>query len=91
MPSLWLHVIVSTGFDEKFLKRLPGLHQITIKIGLHRIKKSKYCGTDSILNKILKTFAFELAPVVCDIYNTSMRQGILFQNHPQRYEYIDSH
>ena len=29
-----------------------------------------------IPNKILKTFAFEFAPVITDIFNTSMKQGI---------------
>ena len=51
----------------------------SVLAALQRIKQSKSCGPDLIPNKILKTFAFELAPVVCDIYNTSMRQGIFPQ------------
>jgi hypothetical protein len=46
---------------------------------LQHIKLTKSCGSDLIPNKILKTFAFELAPVVCDIYNTSMKQGVFPQ------------
>ena len=49
----------------------------SVLAALQRIKQSKSCGPDLIPNKILKTFAFELAPVVCDIYNTSMRQEML--------------
>ena len=48
----------------------------SVVVALQRIKLSKSCGPDLIPNKILKTFAFELARVVCDIYNTSIRQGI---------------
>ena len=51
----------------------------SVPVALQRIKQSKSCGPDFIPNKILKTFAFELAPVVCDIYNTSMKQGIFPQ------------
>ena len=29
-----------------------------------------------IPNKILKVFAFEFAPVITDIYNTSMLEGV---------------
>jgi hypothetical protein len=47
---------------------------------LRRIKVTKSPGPDNIPNKSLKTFAFELAPVVTDIYNASMVQG----NFPQQ-------
>ncbi|CAB3992549.1 Hypothetical predicted protein [Paramuricea clavata] len=47
---------------------------------LRHIKVTKSPGPDNIPNKILKTFAFELAPVVTDIYNASMVQG----NFPQQ-------
>ncbi len=43
---------------------------------LRHIKTSKSPGPDNIPNKRLNMFAFELAPVIRDIYNTSMRQGI---------------
>ena len=42
---------------------------------LRRIKTTKSQGSDGIPNKVLKTFAFELAPVLSDIYNSSMLQG----------------
>ena len=51
----------------------------SVLVALQRIKQSKSCRPDLIPNKILKMVAFELAPVVCDIYNTSMRQGIFPQ------------
>jgi hypothetical protein len=41
---------------------------------LRHIKVTKSPGPDNIPNKILKTFAFELAHVT-DIYNASMAQG----------------
>ena len=31
---------------------------------------------DVIPNKILKVFAYELAPVIIDIYNASVKQGV---------------
>ena len=52
----------------------------SVLLALQHIKIAKSCGPDLIPNKILKTFAIELAPVTCDIYNTSMRQAIF----PQR-------
>ena len=42
---------------------------------LRCIKIAKSPGPDDIPNKLLKTFAFELAPVISDIYNASMLQG----------------
>ena len=42
---------------------------------LRHIKTTKSPDPDKIPNKILKTFAFELAPIVTDIYNASMLQG----------------
>jgi hypothetical protein len=42
---------------------------------LRHIKTTKSQGPDSIPNKVLKTFAFELVPNMSDIYNSSMLQG----------------
>ena len=42
---------------------------------LRKIKTTKSPGPDMFQNKILKTFAFELAPVISDIFNSSMTQG----------------
>jgi hypothetical protein len=42
---------------------------------LRKIKTTKSPGPDMFPNKILKTFAFELAPVISDIFNSSMTQA----------------
>jgi hypothetical protein len=42
---------------------------------LRKVKTTKSPGPDMFQNKILKTFAFELAPVISDIFNSSMTQG----------------
>jgi hypothetical protein len=42
---------------------------------LSRIKTRSAIGPDGISNRVLKDFAFELAPVLADIYNSSMKQG----------------
>ena len=42
---------------------------------LRHIKTSKSSGPDNFPNKLLKIFAFELAPVIADIYNATMLQG----------------
>ena len=41
------------------------------------VKTNKSPGPDGIPSKILKIFAFELAPVLVDLYNTSLREGHL--------------
>ena len=40
------------------------------------IKTTKSPGPDLFPNKILKIFAFELALIITDIYNSSMKQGV---------------
>ena len=45
---------------------------------LRAIKWNKACGPDGILNRILKTFAFELGPVIADLYSTSLREVFVF-------------
>ena len=40
-------------------------------------KKKRAPGPDAIPNIIWKLFAFELAPVVADLYNVSLREGFL--------------
>ena len=44
---------------------------------LRQIKLNKSPGPDIVPNKIWKEFAWELAPVLSDIYNTSLRQGLV--------------
>ena len=47
---------------------------------LRGIKINKAIGPDMIPNMILKEFAYELAPVFTDIYNTSLKQGTVPQD-----------
>ena len=47
---------------------------------LRSIKVNKCSGPDIIPNKILKEFANELAPVITDIYNASLKQGVVPTN-----------
>lgn len=46
-------------------------------VALRRIKTQKAPGPDGIPNSILKTFAFELASAIADIYNSSLSEGYL--------------
>ena len=43
---------------------------------LRRITTTKSPGPDKIPNIILNTFAFEFAPVISDLYNSSLQQGV---------------
>jgi len=44
---------------------------------LSSLQTSKAVGPDNIPNRPLKEFALELAPLVCDIYNQSLREGYI--------------
>ena len=44
---------------------------------LRAVKTNKSPGPNGIPSTILKIFAFELAPVLVDLYNTSLREGFL--------------
>ena len=44
---------------------------------LRAVNCRKSSGPDQIPNRLLKEFAQELAPVVCNIYNTSIIQGVV--------------
>ena len=44
---------------------------------LRSVKTKKSAGPDGILNSVLKEFAFELAPVIADIYNATLREGYI--------------
>ena len=48
---------------------------------LREIKTTKCPGPDMLPNKILRIFACELAPIITDIYNSSMMQGVLYNNY----------
>ena len=47
---------------------------------LRSIKLNKSPGPDIFSNRILKEFAYELAPVICNIYNSSMIDGVLLSS-----------
>ena len=44
---------------------------------LNSIKVRKSPGPDGFLNVLLKSFSFELAPVICELYNSSLREGFI--------------
>jgi len=44
---------------------------------LSSLQTSKAVGPDNIPNRLLKEFALELALLVCDIYNQSLREGYI--------------
>ena len=44
---------------------------------LQAIQLRKATGPDGLPNIILKEFAFELGPVISDIYNASLREGYI--------------
>ena len=44
---------------------------------LNSIKVRKSAGPDGIPNVLLKSFSFELAPVICELYNSSLREGFI--------------
>ena len=46
---------------------------------LKEVKCHKSVGPDEIPNRIIRGFAFELSPVVSDIYSSTLRQGKITQ------------
>ena len=44
---------------------------------INSIKVRKSPGLDGILNIILESFSFKLAPVICKLYNSSLREGFI--------------
>ena len=46
-------------------------------ITLRQTKVKKAPGPDGIHNIVLKEFAFELAPLIADMYNTSLCEGVV--------------
>ena len=60
--------------------RLPRDLFVTVReayIALRQIKVKKASGPDGIPNIVLKGFAFELAPLITDMYNTSLCEGVV--------------
>ena len=71
--------------DGEVSEPMEVLDRFLVDIGnvssaLRLIKTTKSPGPDNFCNKLLKIFAFELAPVITDIYNATMLQG----NFPQQ-------
>ena len=44
---------------------------------LNFIKVRKFPGPDGIPNVLLQSSSFELAPVICELYNSSLRDGFI--------------
>ena len=74
-PLLPSHDAEILDLPNKFL-----VNYSQVYTSLRQIKNSKSPGPDMIPNKLLKMFACEFAPVLPDIYNVSMQQGVF----PQR-------
>jgi hypothetical protein len=66
-------------FDELIIPHQFLVNPGIVSASLRQIKMNKSTGPDSITNKLLKMFATEFAPVLTDIYNPSMQQGIFPQ------------
>ena len=47
-----------------------------VSSNLHKLSTHKAVGPDDISNKLLKQLAPELAPLIQDIYNQSLREGV---------------
>ena len=68
--------LISLLTSEQELQ-VPGnllVHIGQVFLELKRLKTTKSPGPNMIPNKILKTFAFEFAPVITDIFNISIKQ-----------------
>ena len=63
-------------FWLSFLDKCPG----QVYSALRRMQTTKSQGPHGIPNKVLKTFAFKLAPVLSYLYNSSMFQGTFPEN-----------
>ena len=74
-------------YIKKWLNPNPDEFLISVDqayFSLSLIQISKAAGPNNIPNRLLKDFALELAPLVCDIYNRSVREGYTpsLWNHP---------
>jgi len=49
---------------------------------INSIKVRKSPGPDSIPNVILKSFSIKLAPVMCELYNSSLRESFICPSFP---------
>ena len=73
-PPLPSHDVEILDLPYEFL-----VNYSQVRTSLRQINTSKSCGPDLIPSKLLKMFACEFAPVLADIYNVSMQQGVFPQ------------
>ena len=83
LSGLTSHFAPLTREEEQLDFNVPGEYLIDankVYNELRKIRTNKSPGPDMIPNKILKVFAYELAPVNTDIYNSSIIQGVFSFN-----------
>ena len=83
LSVLTSHFIPLTCGEEQLDFNVPNEYLIDanqVYNELRKIRINKSPGPDKIPNKILKVFAYELAPVITDIYNSSIIQGVFPMN-----------
>ena len=66
-PTFWVHKVPENVFVSSY----------EAFKALRRLKTNKAPGPDCIPSLILKMFAFELSPILAELYNTSIKQGFL--------------
>ena len=74
------HSLPQTCGAFMLTSRLPRDLFVTVRevyIALRQTKVKKPSGPDGIPNIVLKEFAFELAPLIADMYNTSSCEGVV--------------
>ena len=79
LHGLTSHFILLSCENEHLVVDVPNEYHVDefqVYNDLRKIKIIKSSGPDVIHNKILKVFAYELAPVIMDIYNMSVKQGV---------------
>ena len=75
MTPLSAEDVTGITVDEVPAELLATTYEVQRALTLLKVKKA--FGPDVIPNLLLKTFAFELAPVVCELYNTSLLGGYM--------------
>ncbi|XP_048590485.1 uncharacterized protein LOC116620085 [Nematostella vectensis] len=73
LPPLTTRDVASFQVDEVPARLLATIPEVERALSASKVKKAP--GPDGIPNTILKTFSFELAPVICDLYNSSLTDG----------------
>jgi hypothetical protein len=83
LSGLTSHFVPLTCEEEQLDFNVTGEYLIdanNVYNELRKIRTNKSPGPDMIPNKILKVSASELAPVITDIYNSSIIQGVFPMN-----------